>query len=52
MAKTLEFYDYKTGRPYRTSQYVLRTTSNGRRQAVATRDGRKLYRFVKSDFKR
>lgn len=51
MAKILEFYNPQ-GSPIRTSNYVIRTTTNDRRQAVASYKGKKLYRFVAKDFKK
>lgn len=56
MAKRLEFYN-PGGKPITTSNYIIRTTLNGRKQAVATvkdkgGEFKTLYRFVSSDFKK
>jgi len=52
MAIMLEFYNPQ-GSPIKTTNYVVNTlnTSKGKRkQAVATHNEKKLYRFVSSDF--
>jgi len=51
MAKMLEFYN-PGGQPVKKTEYTIRTTKNGRRQAVADHKGKKLYRFVSKDFKK
>jgi len=51
MAKNLEFYN-PGGEPVTKSSYIIRTTKNGRKQAVADHKGKKLYRFVSNDFKK
>jgi hypothetical protein len=51
MGKKLQFY-VPQGEPVMKTDYTLRTTKNGRRQAVAMHKGRKLYRFVSKDFKK
>ena len=51
MAKMLEFYN-PGGEPVMKSKYTIRTTKNGRKQAVADHNGKKLYRFVPMNFKK
>ena len=53
MAQELKFYNVVTRKSFTTTNYTIRRTKNGRKQAVGTdpKHGNKAYRFVADTFK-
>ncbi|MDP2684930.1 MAG: hypothetical protein Q8P20_07905 [bacterium] len=51
MVETLQFIDLKTKKKFKTDEYTIEKTKNGRKLAIATSpSGTKSARFVSMDF--